>query len=298
MQKQINTKSPSNKKLLRPIIVSILLHAFIIWLVFFWQKSNTTTANNRVETALVTPEQLNNIQKQQASQQQSQNIATHQSNKTTKLPQNTTHDLQSEFDDLMPYGATSAETNTQSIEPNIPSNLTTKTTKPENQSIFTPSTAQADNYIPDEYEQISGLDSDINQSSNNNPVNTTQVSQNIEQQTAIPPTTSQNNQSTQQESASTPASTSNLLAIKSKISAYLPPPNELPDADKSTTKLTLHIDKNGYIIDSSTTGSNSQLNDASIAAAYKAQPLPIDVNDPQTYPTINITLNGKGVDIN
>lgn len=311
-----NTKpldtAPKNKKLLLPIMVSILIHVIVICGLFFWQKKETTQ-NQRVETALVSPEELGEIQ-QQINQSQAANNTSSSQNLDYQQHQTTQKNIES--GEYKPYQPIPPEAYTETIERNL-----TPDTNTREESIFTSSSETADDFtindeIIDEYQQSSGIDPEIEQSEqeqttvNNKSITTEQntsddtTSSNKENNAITQNSNKQTNNATKSNSISNTASINNntglssnntLSAIKAKVSSYLPNANEILNAGSDATLLTLTVDTNGYITNHTATGKNKQLNDASVEAAYKAQPLPINVNNPKTYPTITIQLKGKSL---
>lgn len=310
--KPLNT-APKNKKLLLPIMVSILIHVIVICGLFFWQKKETTTQNQRVETALVSPEELGDIQ-QQINQSQDANNTSSSQNLDYQKPQTTQKNI--EIGEYKPYQPIPPEAYTETIERNL-----TPDTNTREESIFTSSSETADNYttydeIADEYQKNLGIDPKIENPEqeqttvNNKSITTEQntsddiTSTNKENNAITQNSNKQTNNATKSNSISNTASINNntglssndtLSAIKTKVSTYLPNANEILNAGSDATLLTLTVDTNGYITNHTATGKNKQLNDASVEAAYKAQPLPINVNNPKTYPTITIQLKGKSL---
>lgn len=309
--KPLNT-APKIKKLLLPIMVSILIHVIVICGLFFWQKKETTQ-NQRVETALISPEELSNIQ-QQINQSQAANNTSSSQNLNYQQPQTTQEII--EIGEYKPYQPLSPESYTETIKRNL-----TPDTNTHEESIFTSSSETADNYttndeIIDEYQQNLGVDSEVEdpeqeQTTVNNKSLTPEqntsdgiTSTNKENKAITQNSNKQTNNATKSNSISNTASidgntglssNNTLSAIKTKVSSYLPNAKEILNVGSDATLLTLTVDTNGYITNHTATGKNKQLNDASVTAAYKAQPLPINVNNPKTYPTITIQLKGKSL---
>lgn len=80
-----------------------------------------------------------------------------------------------------------------------------------------------------------------------------------------------------------------LGAIKSKIQSHFSAP---VNTDNQRSVLVIKVAQDGTVLDVTVSGSHSALNDAAKAAVYAASPLPIDADNPKTYPIIRIGLTG------
>lgn len=92
-----------------------------------------------------------------------------------------------------------------------------------------------------------------------------------------------------QSHGSTQSNSSALSAIKAKVQAHFSPPI---NTQGERSVLVITVAQDGTVLDVSVSGSHSALNDAAKTAVYAASPLPIDPNNPKTYPTIRIGLTG------
>lgn len=86
------------------------------------------------------------------------------------------------------------------------------------------------------------------------------------------------------------SSNSNALAIiKTKIQRHFSAP---VNTSGQRSVLVIKVAQDGTVLDVTVSGSHTALNDAAKAAVYAASPLPIDPDNPKTYPTIRIGLTG------
>ncbi len=298
---------PEGNGLTLPTLLSVLAHGLVIGLLIYSYYLDTDTPE-RIETVMVSPEQLAAMQEQvlanRAAMASTENVST-----ASDQPANTS----------------TPETTQNAIESDNSQSVFTRSNEPASgpllmseahQERLAAQNREYERNIADIAEQLDqeilAERSQLNQSQREDAAAERQRLQELRDKRSNPPRivppkrgegnikiTSDNSPKNLSLGDGEPTASSNNSsrssrsvgefrnAIAEKILRYL----QAPDNTQGTTaRVLLNLDTRGNVISATATGSNPKVNSAAEAAAFAASPLPIDSSNPSAFKEIAINI--------
>ncbi len=268
------------KHLSLPILLSVLVHTIILFFIFFTQKFDNKHEDSSIETSLVTPEQFSNIQNKVKQKELLNHNADTANTNALDRPQDPAY---IDYATNQSYQAMQANKYSQSI------------TKEAENLVNPYESAPIDKQFEDIFLEASiankpqddvVIDSDTNRQA-----------ENIYENKNVKTTNDKNILTTTAANTHFPANINNSGNISSfsqvtaKIQRYLDKDSANNVVGKSITVI-VEVYENGNIKNVKAVKGDEELFKKVSSAVYSAEPLPIDVNDSKTYPTIELTLHG------
>ncbi len=290
---------PEGNGLTLPMLLSVLAHGLVIGiLVYTYQHTKTDTVES-IETVMVSPEQLAEMQGQILANRAAAASALQAANSTSSA--SSTSSSESFSDSASQPMLMSEEQNQRLLEQNQ-----------EYERNMAEFAAQLDESVTEEHSQVEQNKNeklieeqnqlgDFRNKQNNPPKITrpTATDKNLKINTGDSGSAGQrydleadgNSTTSNGGSGSTSRSTGEFKsAILSKIQSKLDTPIETQGL---TTSLSLKLDTRGNVKSAKASGPNAVVNQAVEQAARAASPLPIDLDNPESFAnlTINVTIN-------
>ena len=290
---------PEGNGLTLPTLLSVLAHGLVIGiLVYTYQHTKTDTVES-IETVMVSPEQLAEMQGQILANRAAAASAMQAETSTSSAP--STSSSESFNDSASQPMLMSEEQNQRLLEQNQ-----------EYERNMAEFAAQLDESVTEEHSQVEQNKNeklieeqnqlgDFRNKQNNPPKITrpTATDKNLKINTGDSGSAGQrydleadgNSTTSNGGSGSTSRSTGEFKsAILSKIQSKLDTPIETQGL---TTSLSLKLDTRGNVKSAKASGPNAVVNQAVEQAARAASPLPIDLDNPESFTnlTINVTIN-------
>ncbi|MGP5009365.1 energy transducer TonB [Psychrobacter immobilis] len=290
---------PEGNGLTLPTLLSVLAHGLVIGiLVYTYQHTKTDTVES-IETVMVSPEQLAEMQGQILANRAAAASAMQAANSTSSA--SSTSSSESFSDSASQPMLMSEEQNQRLLEQNQ-----------EYERNMAEFAAQLDESVTEEHSQVEQNKNeklieeqnqlgDFRNKQNNPPKITrpTATDKNLKINTGDSGSAGQrydleadgNSTTSNGGSGSTSRSTGEFKsAILSKIQSKLDTPIETQGL---TTSLSLKLDTRGNVKSAKASGPNAVVNQAVEQAARAASPLPIDLDNPESFAnlTINVTIN-------
>ena len=290
---------PEGNGLTLPTLLSVLAHGLVIGiLVYTYQHTKTDTVES-IETVMVSPEQLAEMQGQILANRAAAASAMQAANSTSSA--SSTSSSESFSDSASQPMLMSEEQNQRLLEQNQ-----------EYERNMAEFAAQLDESVTEEHSQVEQNKNeklieeqnqlkDLRNKQNNPPhiPRPTATDKNLKINTGNSGSAGQrydleadgNSTTSNGGSGSTSRSTGEFKsAILSKIQSKLDTPIETQGL---TTSLSLKLDTRGNVKSAKASGPNAVVNQAVEQAARAASPLPIDLDNPESFAnlTINVTIN-------
>ncbi|WP_296242386.1 cell envelope integrity protein TolA [Psychrobacter sp. UBA6739] len=290
---------PEGNGLTLPTLLSVLAHGLVIGiLVYTYQHTKTDTVES-IETVMVSPEQLAEMQGQILANRAAAASAMQAETSTSSAP--STSSSESFSDSASQPMLMSEEQNQRLLEQNQ-----------EYERNMAEFAAQLDESVTEEHSQVEQNKNeklieeqnqlgDFRHKQNNPPhiPRPTATDKNLKINTGNSGSAGQrydleadgNSTTSNGGSSSTSRSTGEFKsAILSKIQSKLDTPIETQGL---TTSLSLKLDTRGNVKSAKASGPNAVVNQAVEKAARAASPLPIDLDNPESFTnlTINVTIN-------
>lgn len=276
---QSNKPRLANKKkhLSLPIVLSVLVHAIILFFIFFTQKFPNKHKDVSVETALVTPEQLSNMQN---NLKQNQPLANDTDTNNPPVLVKPQYPEYIDYASNHPYQTANADTENNGI--------TKKSANIDEPYDAAPTDDQLEEYFIKAGTDVKPQDDFAINKNNRQQTANLQNDRNLIKnkdthlKTTTPNLAKKNNSS---------GNTSSFNQVTGKIQRYLDKDSVNNAIGKSITIL-VEVYENGNVKNVKAVKGDEELFKKVNSAIYSAEPLPIDVNDAKTYPIIELTLHG------
>lgn len=276
---QSNKPRLANKKkhLSLPIVLSVLVHAIILFFIFFTQKFPNKHKDVSVETALVTPEQLSNMQNNLKQNQPMANDTDTNNPPVLDKPQDP---------EYIDYASNQPD---QTANANTDNNgITKKSANIDEPFEATPTDKQLEEFFIEAGTDDKPQDDVVISTNNRQQTANLKKDKNVikNKDTHLKTTTPN-----LAEKSNSSGNTTSFNLVTAKIQRYLDKDSANNAIGKSIT-IFVEVYENGNVKNVKAVKGDEELFKKVNSAIYSAEPLPIDVNDANTYPIIELTLHG------